>query len=108
MDLLLHPARSEPYGMAVGEAMAARVPVVISDRCGIAGSVSTDAGCVLGLDAGVPAWVQACERQLARERPPAGFARSWDTVAAEHESLYAQVLRGLAEAPRQACPGQDR
>jgi len=100
MDLLLHPARSEPYGMAVGEAMAARVPVVISDRCGIAGSVSTDAGCVLGLDAGVQAWVQACEQQLARQTSPAGFSRSWDTVAAEHETLYARILRDLAGAPR--------
>ncbi len=101
MDLLLHPARSEPYGMAVGEAMAARVPVVISDRCGIAGSVSADAGCVLSLEADIQAWAQACERQLGREQPPAGFVRSWDTVAAEHETLYQQVLRVMARAATQ-------
>jgi UDP-glucose:(heptosyl)LPS alpha-1,3-glucosyltransferase len=101
MDLLLHPARSEPYGMAVGEAMAARVPVVISDRCGIAGVVSTDAGCVLSLGADVEAWAQACEQQLGREHPPAGFVRSWDTVAAEHEAVYQQVLRVMAGAAAQ-------
>jgi len=99
MDLLLHPARSEPYGMAIGEAMAARVPVVISDRCGIATSVTGDAGCVLPLDADLQQWAAACESQLARTQPPSGFARSWEQVAAEHESLYLRTLSLLAGAP---------
>ena len=40
MDLLLHPAKREPFGMVVIEAMAAQVPVVISDRCGACDYVS--------------------------------------------------------------------
>jgi hypothetical protein len=63
--------------------------------------VSTDAGCVLSLGADVQAWAQACEQQLGREHPPAGFVRSWDTVAAEHETVYQQVLRVMVGAAAQ-------
>jgi len=43
-DVLLHPALAEPYGMVTSEAMAARVPVVISDRCGAESHVAANAG----------------------------------------------------------------
>jgi hypothetical protein len=77
MDLLLHPASAEPYGMVIAEAMAAAVPVVISDRCGIAPEVAPQAGSVLSLDASPSEWIVACEQQLARALPPAGFVRGW-------------------------------
>jgi len=31
LDLLIHPANNEPYGMVVAEAMVAGVPVIVSD-----------------------------------------------------------------------------
>ena len=99
MDLLLHPARAEPYGMVVAEAMAAAVPVVISDRCGIAPEVSPQAGSVLPLDAPVEAWVAACESQLGRDGPPPPFARSWAQVAREQAAVYRR-LAAEARAPR--------
>lgn len=98
MDLLLHPALAEPYGMVVAEAMAAAVPVVISDRCGVAPDVSPQAGSVLALDAPRAEWVASCERQLRRDAPPPPFERSWQRVAAEQLTIY----RRLAGA---ACQG---
>ncbi|MCW5575115.1 MAG: glycosyltransferase family 4 protein [Burkholderiales bacterium] len=93
LDLLLHPARAEPYGMVIAEAMAARVPVLVSDRCGIAPDIDDDAGAVLALDAPIRDWAAACERQLARPGPSPRFERGWPQVAREYEQLYRQ-LRG--------------
>jgi UDP-glucose:(heptosyl)LPS alpha-1,3-glucosyltransferase len=99
IDVLLHPARAEPYGMVVAEAMAAQVPVVVSDRCGIAPEVGADAGIVVPLDAAPEQWAVACESQLERNAPPPGYRRGWDRVAQDYMALY----RGLA-AP-EAAPG---
>jgi UDP-glucose:(heptosyl)LPS alpha-1,3-glucosyltransferase len=92
MDLLLHPARAEPYGMVIAEAMTAAVPVVISDRCGIAPDVSPQAGSVLSLEAPVEEWVAACERQLGRAVPPPPFVRGWPQVALEQAAIYREVV----------------
>jgi UDP-glucose:(heptosyl)LPS alpha-1,3-glucosyltransferase len=79
--------------MVIAEAMAAAVPVVISDRCGIAPDVANEAGRVLALGAPLADWVAACEGQLARATPPRGFVRSWEKVATEQASAYRQLGR---------------
>ncbi|HCI53959.1 MAG TPA: glycosyl transferase family 1 [Gallionella sp.] len=90
-DVLLHPAKAEPYGMVISEAMAARVPVVISDLCGAATQVLPDAGTVLSLDAGIDAWVSALEQQLTRSTPAPQFVRNWREVAQEYEQVYYRI-----------------
>ncbi len=93
VDVLLHPAKAEPYGMVISEAMAARVPVVISDVCGAAEHVTQDAGSVLPLDASIVTWAGAVEQQLARRKPVPQFDRSWGCVAQEYESIYRETLK---------------
>lgn len=87
-DVLLHPASAEPYGMVISEAMAACIPVVVSDACGAAAQVSAEAGEVLSLSAPIDAWVAAVERQLDRTTPPPAFRHGWDEVARECETIY--------------------
>lgn len=94
-DVLLHPARAEPYGMVIAEAMAARVPVVISDVCGAAVRVSPAAGSVLSLQESPQQWAAAVEQQLDRSDMPPAFERSWRQVAVEYEALYRSVLGRL-------------
>lgn len=96
-DVLLHPARAEPYGMVISEAMAAGIPVVISDVCGAAEHVTEDAGAVLPLDASTAAWADAVDRQLIRTNPVPKFERSWKTVALEYESVYRGITGGDAK-----------
>ncbi len=95
LDLLLHPARQEPYGMVIAEAMAARVPVVVSEACGIAPEISPERGDVLRRDAGIPDWIHACESRLRNTGSPPGYARSWRQVACEYEQIY----RDLTASP---------
>ncbi|MDI1246519.1 MAG: glycosyltransferase family 4 protein, partial [Rhodoferax sp.] len=91
-DVLLHPARAEPYGMVISEAMAAKVPVVISDVCGAAAHVTAASGAVLPLSAPLDAWVQALEQQLSRGDSVPPFERSWAKVAQEYEPLYSKIV----------------
>lgn len=93
VDVLLHPAIAEPYGMVIAEAMAARVPVVISDVCGAAEHVTVDAGTVLSLDATIDSWCSAVEQQLDRRLPVPLFNRSWAIVAQEYEDIYRKILK---------------
>ncbi|MES2383671.1 MAG: glycosyltransferase family 4 protein [Pseudomonadota bacterium] len=91
-DVLLHPAKAEPYGMVISEAMAARVPVVISDVCGAAAQVSPDSGAVLPLAAPPETWAGAVEEKLRRLDAPPQFVRSWNDVAREYETTYREYL----------------
>ncbi len=93
IDVLLHPAKAEPYGMVISEALAAAVPVVISDQCGAMAQVSADTGAVLPLDAPLDAWVAALQQQLNRSTPMQPFVRSWQDMVREYVAVYAQVTR---------------
>ena len=88
LDVLLHPARAEPYGMVISEAMAACVPVVVSDLCGAAAQVSAQSGQVLSLADSVATWEAAVEKELLRTSPTPLFVRSWRQVAEEFVAIY--------------------
>jgi len=87
-DLLLHPARQEPYGMVIAEARAAGVPVLISDACGIASELDQDA--VLNINASISDWVTAIETKIGQQMP--SVTRSWKAVAQEQIAMYQQYL----------------
>jgi UDP-glucose:(heptosyl)LPS alpha-1,3-glucosyltransferase len=87
-DVLLHPAKSEPYGMVVSEAMASKVPVVISDACGSCEDVTAEGGIILSLDSRLDLWVEAVNHQLNRTNPVPQFSRGWNEVASEYEQIF--------------------
>ncbi|RLL52265.1 glycosyltransferase [Mariprofundus sp. EBB-1] len=91
-DLLLHPARQEPYGMVIAEARAAGVAVLISDACGIADEL--DNASVLALDAPISTWAKACDDRMnginqMRESSDV-VIRDWQVVAADQIACYRQ------------------
>ena len=91
IDVLLHPAEDEPYGMVIGEALSAGVPVVVSDQCGCAQHLRATGMRVVDLNSEVSHWANACaearQQDAGLESP-----RSWMDVAREHEKLYEQIL----------------
>ena len=87
-SLLLHPAISEPYGMAVSEATNYGVPVVISDQCGIASQVGAGSGSVVDIKASIDEWVDTCLAELNRKDIVLGIGKSWQELAQQHIEIY--------------------
>lgn len=90
IDILLHPARAEPYGMVITEAMAAQARVVVSDMCGAMTQVTADAGAVVPLGAPLEQWMDAVRKQLRYDVAPPIYTHGWREVAQEYEVLYRQ------------------
>lgn len=90
-SLLLHPAASEPYGMAIAEATNYGVPVVISSQCGIASQVSSHSGSVIDVKASVDEWADSCLTALNRTSPILGIGKSWKELAQQHIEIYKQI-----------------
>ncbi len=107
-DVLIHPAKSEPYGMVICEAMAAQVPVVISNICGACTDVSPASGAILSLDSPIKAWAQAVDDQLNRTALPPKFERNWEVVANEYENIVYAKCHEVAgvNLPHQAMTSQ--
>lgn len=92
--VLLHPAAAEPYGMVISEAMTARLPVVVSDACGAADDVASDAGRIVALDAPIGSWITAVTAELNRKQPPPGFRHDWHEVARDYLDIYLSLATG--------------
>jgi UDP-glucose:(heptosyl)LPS alpha-1,3-glucosyltransferase len=99
LDLLIHPASSEAYGMVIAEAMACHVPVLVSDACGAAVDVSERNGTVLSLHHSVSEWAQAGDALLPNTQSMAGYLRPWAQVAAEYETQYHAILLKKYKTP---------
>lgn len=91
IDVLVHPAKDEPFGMVMSEALSCGVPVVFSDQCGAAAHLQSAGLRVLPVEAPVADWARACHDLAGRPFPPL-TSRTWSDVAAEHEELYRDVL----------------
>lgn len=89
-DILLHPARQEPFGMVVLEARAAGLGCVISDVVG-AGECDMQAITRLAGDAAISEWVRAIQG-LVDQPISYQVARSWDDVATHYlQQVYPLV-----------------
>ncbi len=109
-DVFVLPSYNENFGNAAAEAIAAGVPVIVSNQCGIAPWVKDRVGIVVDVgswktDEGKKASVEALQKALEaligdehlHRRYQTGCARvarelSWDEAVLEQERIYADVL----------------
>jgi glycosyltransferase involved in cell wall biosynthesis len=97
-DVFVLASEGESFGMVAAEAAAAGTPVIVSDRCGIAGFFEDGEALVVPYER--EAVVDAIRRvlsdgplreQLARGGPAAARRMSWDTVTDVQERIYRDV-----------------
>ena len=93
LDLLIHPASSEAYGMVISEAMASSVPVLVSSACGAASDVSSQHGSVLDLKNSLDDWVAQANHWLAHASEVPGYERPWSQVANEYLTQYELITK---------------
>ena len=91
-DLLVHPARSEPYGMVIAEALVAGCRVLTSDRVG-ATMLKHPMMRALGLQENVGRWVAEAQDLALRS----GFVEysfpTWMNLAGYHcDTVYPRVV----------------
>jgi glycosyltransferase involved in cell wall biosynthesis len=102
-DVFVLASAGESFGMVAAEAAAAGTPVIVSDRCGIAGFFGTDEALVVPYerDAVVGAIRRVLSDSSLRERLASGgvaAARrtSWDQVTDVQEQIYREVASRTA------------
>jgi glycosyltransferase involved in cell wall biosynthesis len=102
-DVFVLASAGESFGMVAAEAAAAGTPVIVSDRCGIAGFFEHGEALVVPYDA--DAVVEAIRRvtsdpalraQLARGGTAAARRMSWDHVTDVQEAIYRDVASRTA------------
>jgi glycosyltransferase involved in cell wall biosynthesis len=102
-DVFVLASEGESFGMVAAEAAAAGTPVIVSDRCGVAGFFEQDEALVVPYDedAVVNAIRQvlsddALRQRLARGGPAAARRMSWDHVTDVQEQIYRSVASRTA------------
>lgn len=90
IDILIHPARKEPFGMVVAEANAASIPVIISDQCGIAPLIDNEMGEVIPID-DINNWNVAINNYITKQSIHRKLNLTWSDLAAQHINLYLDI-----------------
>jgi len=102
-DVFVLASAGESFGMVAAEAAAAGTPVVVSDRCGVAGFFEDGEALVVPYER--RAVVDAIRRvlsdaslreRLARGGPAAAQRTSWDRVTDVQEAIYREVASRTA------------
>lgn len=102
-DLFVLPSLNESFGNAAGEAVAANVPVLLTDTCGIASLIHGRAGYAVPL--GVESIAEGIRLMLKPEFRDQRTARreevkrelSWDKPVQQTIALYERIVREIAE-----------
>ena len=91
IDLLIHPAKFEAFGMVVSEALFMQVPVLCSFECGASEILEPSHGISMPENTGLAQWVAEAHRLLKADIDVA-YERKWANVAIEYSGIYAKLF----------------
>ena len=89
INLLIHPALSEPFGMVVAEANAVGVPVLVSTQAGVADLVTDSNGFVLPPNSND--WSSKMIELLTWNREVESMGLSWEALANQCVDVYKKL-----------------
>jgi glycosyltransferase involved in cell wall biosynthesis len=111
-DVFCLPSAGESFGMAAAEAAAAGTPVVLSDRCGIAGFFESGEAEVVPYDAGAVTEAlgrlladEGLRRTLAAGGVAAARRMSWEHITARQEQIYREVIASRQASTKLSTDG---
>ena len=100
-DVFVLPSQNENFGNTAGEAVIAGIPVVVTDKCGVAPLLADVAGLVVAHDAAAMAqalarvlWEPGLHARLAAGCRKVAARLDWDEPAEEMENLYGELVKG--------------
>lgn len=98
IDVLVHPAKKEAYGMVVAESTHYGVPVVVSSNCGVASEVTPSSGYVLDLSQSCDQWAETIIsfRQYSGHVDPIG--KTWKQITYSYMALYNRIEKFYGES----------
>jgi UDP-glucose:(heptosyl)LPS alpha-1,3-glucosyltransferase len=92
IDLLLHPAKREAYGMVIAEAASIGIPFVCSSECGASILAKDSFGEAIPENSPIHVWTEEVIRVMKRDaKSEHTYKRSWRIVAEEYDRLYASL-----------------
>jgi len=91
IDLLIHPAKFEAFGMVVSEALFMQVPVLCSSECGASEILEPTHGISMPENCGLAQWAAEAKRLLKVDINVA-YERKWANVAVEYSGIYAKLF----------------
>tara|TARA_Y100000588_G_C14249068_1_gene922727 strand:- start:874 stop:1923 length:1050 start_codon:yes stop_codon:yes gene_type:complete len=93
IDLLLHPAKQEAYGMVIAEALSVGIPVICSSECGASFHVPQDNCLTLSFESPTDLWAKHVMEILGKSRDNhfKRFSRPWKNVAEDYIKVYQAV-----------------
>ena len=89
--VLFHPARNEPYGMVIAEALAAGLGVLASTACGAVDHYAAVSR--LPAESSISDWATYLESSLAAPPPAIDNIWTWNELAEQHLGLHANQLQ---------------
>ena len=92
IDILVHPAKREAYGMVIPEALSLGIPVLCSKECGAAETITEGQGDSLMHNEPDHIWADLVTKLLANEPSRnTRYERPWSKVAKEYMEIYREI-----------------
>ena len=88
IDILLHPAKREAYGMVIAESASLGIPFLCSSECGASILANEGYGRAIPECSSIEAWVEQLMSALDQDNLGKAYERSWSQVAKEYSKLY--------------------
>ena len=90
IDLLVHPAKYEAFGMVITEALSMGIPVLCSSECGASECVNSANGLTLASTEKLSFWVDNASKIIS-EKSMFNYEMSWRKVASRYINIYSKI-----------------